>query len=336
MAGATFAIGFLQGLASLGLVRRIDYISAVAGGSRAAAWLGAWLKREGNDPGNVERQLDPSRITEASARRQYLAAGEVVDEEPQPLRHLRPSASPHSAGLGLFSAATLPQILVNLLVHGLVVVPFLMLVITGARFVVALYATFNSLAEIAEGGGFHRWPTGHVDTRVWRERLAILVLAAVVALRIAFSSIARALRESRAVPLAMRAVPTGEVGTGSLDRRIVSSFLVASLLLSFCVRPIARWLYELVEKAWSGPNTGSLFSFRTVVEDALPDLTILSWPNFLVHILVFGGLTAWWASRSAGVRRRGPTAKVRRRIAGRGNEWWVTRGAARVGVPPFA
>ena len=91
--GATFSVGFLQGLASLGLIRRLDYLSAVAGGSQAAAWLAAWMKREGNDPGNVERQLDPSRIAEARASRQYLATGEVVDEEPQPLRHLRSHAS---------------------------------------------------------------------------------------------------------------------------------------------------------------------------------------------------------------------------------------------------
>ncbi len=66
--GATFSVGFLQGLASLGLIRRLDYISAVGGGSPAAAWLAAWIKREGNDPANVERQLDPSRIAEAHAQ----------------------------------------------------------------------------------------------------------------------------------------------------------------------------------------------------------------------------------------------------------------------------
>jgi hypothetical protein len=43
----TFAVGFLQGLAALGLIRRFDYLSTVSGGGYAGAWLAAWLKREG-------------------------------------------------------------------------------------------------------------------------------------------------------------------------------------------------------------------------------------------------------------------------------------------------
>ncbi|MBV8607514.1 MAG: patatin-like phospholipase family protein, partial [Singulisphaera sp.] len=57
----TFAVGFLQGLASLGLLQRIDYLSTVSGGGYAAGWLAAWLAREA-DVANVERQLAPNRV----------------------------------------------------------------------------------------------------------------------------------------------------------------------------------------------------------------------------------------------------------------------------------
>jgi len=57
---ATFAVGFLQGLAELGLIRRFDYLSTVSGGGYAGGWLAAWLGREGGPPDNVELQLSPS------------------------------------------------------------------------------------------------------------------------------------------------------------------------------------------------------------------------------------------------------------------------------------
>ncbi len=227
----------------------------------------------------------------------------MVDEEPQPLQHLRSHS--HFARSGAVSTDAWPQILGNLLVHGLVLVPLFMLVITGARLVVALYATFNGLSQIADG-------VGAIDSRLTVPTLAtgvialgILVLVAVGALWLAFSSIARVLRQFRTTQTGSRLEPTGDRSTGPLTSRIVSSFLVASLLLSLCVQPIATWIFELVEKAWSGPNTGSLFSFRTVVEDALPDLTLLSWPNFLAS--TSWSLVAWWRGGHHGTRpSKGP------------------------------
>ena len=55
----TFAVGLLQGLSSLGLLRRFDYLSTVSGGGYAGGWLASWLKRDG-DVRNVERQLAPA------------------------------------------------------------------------------------------------------------------------------------------------------------------------------------------------------------------------------------------------------------------------------------
>ena len=63
----TFAVGFLQGLATLGLLRRFDYLSTVSGGGYAGGWLAAWLKRDG-DAGDVERPARRrSRVAESRA-----------------------------------------------------------------------------------------------------------------------------------------------------------------------------------------------------------------------------------------------------------------------------
>jgi hypothetical protein len=313
--GATFSIGFLQGLGSLGLIRRLDYISAVSGGSRAAAWLGAWLKRAGDDPGNVERQLDPRRVEQARAARQFLPEGEVVDEEPQPVEHLRSHVTaPLARGDILSTGAWIggSEWLGNVLIHALVLFPLLMLVATGARLVAALYGVFNGFSQIDE-------QVGAVDSRLGVPvlvagvlALMFILLAGIVALWVAFSSIAGALREFRAGHSGRRFGQAEVNQAGGLDRGIVTPLWIASLLFSFGVPPVITWIRELLEKWWYGPNTSGLFSFRSLVEVVLPDLTILSWPNFLVHATVLGGVAAWWASRNAGVE----SADRRRTIVG--------------------
>ena len=49
---------FLQGLADLGLLKYIDYLSTVSGGGFVGSWLTSWIKREG-ELENVEQQLKP-------------------------------------------------------------------------------------------------------------------------------------------------------------------------------------------------------------------------------------------------------------------------------------
>src|SRR6266436_6339892 len=43
---ATFNLGVLQALAGMGLLKIIDYMSTVSGGSYIGSWLLAWIKRE--------------------------------------------------------------------------------------------------------------------------------------------------------------------------------------------------------------------------------------------------------------------------------------------------
>jgi hypothetical protein len=58
---ATFNLGVLQGLADLDLLRRVDYLSGVSGGSHIAGWLAAWIKREEDGIRRVQRWLSPVR-----------------------------------------------------------------------------------------------------------------------------------------------------------------------------------------------------------------------------------------------------------------------------------
>jgi hypothetical protein len=113
----TFSLGFLQGLARLRLLRLVDYLSTVSGGGYAGAWLAAWVYREGLPVGvtapaaasplaNVEKQLDPSRVSQSEAARVGVNAGEVRDAEPEPIRHLRAYSDYLASRPGLFSVET--------------------------------------------------------------------------------------------------------------------------------------------------------------------------------------------------------------------------------------
>ena len=72
---ATFSIGALQALAKKGVLRSIDYISAVSGGGFAAAWLCAWVARE-DSVLSVEQSLreptnDGAEVPQVAALRSY-------------------------------------------------------------------------------------------------------------------------------------------------------------------------------------------------------------------------------------------------------------------------
>jgi hypothetical protein len=70
---ATFNLGFLQGLASLGLLKQFDYLSTVSGGGYIGGWFAAWVRREGGQAG------DPAPIGHADVDRE--AAPFIAEEE---------------------------------------------------------------------------------------------------------------------------------------------------------------------------------------------------------------------------------------------------------------
>ena len=155
----TFAVGLLQGLSSLGLLRRFDYLSTVSGGGYAGGWLASWLKRDG-DVRNVERQLAPqgpagrglSRFPQPPARRRLSTTakpvrGPVVDEEPKPISHLRSYSSYMAPQLGLLTADTWTIIMIwlrNVSVNLMMFLPLGMVVVLAARLLLNLYGSLTS------------------------------------------------------------------------------------------------------------------------------------------------------------------------------------------------
>ncbi len=282
----TFAVGFLQGLASLGLIRRFDYLSTVSGGGYAGAWLAAWLRREGGDPANVERMLAPSRVTQASATRQFLGGDEVVDEEPEPLRHLRSHSSylfPHP---GILSADTWTVILIwlrNVTINLMMLFPAIMLLVVIVRLGVALYRAFNPLT---------------IETA--RSYLAVslftLLLGAVAGF-VAFLNNSRALRCIRdrvKRDPAMRSIG----GPGEVQSLVASGvtnpMTVAALLLTVAARTMFWAGGDFIATHRQAPARLDAISIQSIIQDAiLSHMGLLEWPTFLGTALLVGGLMAW-------------------------------------------
>ncbi|MBX7132294.1 MAG: patatin-like phospholipase family protein [Fimbriimonadaceae bacterium] len=169
---ATFNLGVLQGLARLGLIKHVDYLSTVSGGGYIGAWLATWIAREGaHEPirggsvANVERQLSPSRLKQASAKRvrytvnqhsacressenpistQQLPRESPADDEPAPIHHLRAYSNYLAPKLGFLSADSWTLIatyLRNLLLNQLLLLCVALILIVLMRFVVCAFAS---------------------------------------------------------------------------------------------------------------------------------------------------------------------------------------------------
>ena len=164
---ATFNLGILQALASLKLLGRVDYLSTVSGGGYIGAWLAAWIRREtaaarlvdaaaddatAGKAGveNVEHQLDPNRLEQAKAERAPLQkkqmgggasqANDVLDEEPEPIRHLRSYSRYMTPRPGVFSLdlwAIIAVYMRNTMMNLLGVLPLLIAFILLARLAVS-------------------------------------------------------------------------------------------------------------------------------------------------------------------------------------------------------
>jgi hypothetical protein len=145
---ATFAMGVLQGLADLKLLSRFDYLSTVSGGGYIGGWLAAWIKRQGN-PLDVEKQLAPSRIVQARSDdrdrliRSPLPEGRIVDEEPEPIHHLRSYSNYLTPRPGLLSVDTWTVLTIyvrNALINLLLLLPITMMAVLLGRAVVWCYS----------------------------------------------------------------------------------------------------------------------------------------------------------------------------------------------------
>ena len=113
---ATFNLGVLQGLASLGILDRFHYLSTVSGGGYIGSWLSSWIHRSGDvAPLLAGPQPDPAA------------------PETGPLRHLRQYSNYLNPKLGVFSADTWTLVAIvvrNLLLNALVLLPILAALLT--------------------------------------------------------------------------------------------------------------------------------------------------------------------------------------------------------------
>lgn len=115
---ATFALGVLQGLAHVGLLRNIDYLSTVSGGGYTGGWLTAWLHREGK-PGRDEimRELDPAQAAQVGA----IDEETPVDRVRRTCRYLAPQGGAASADVWTL-VMTMAR---NLLLNWFVILPLI-------------------------------------------------------------------------------------------------------------------------------------------------------------------------------------------------------------------
>jgi len=119
---ATFALGVLQGLAHVGVLGSIDYLSTVSGGGYIGGWLTAWLHREGSKGRRgVFAALDPGQ-----AQRQ-AACGDVCDEN-SPVERVRRTCRYLAPRGGVVSADVWSLVMTmarNLTLNWLVILPLL-------------------------------------------------------------------------------------------------------------------------------------------------------------------------------------------------------------------
>ena len=125
---ATFALGVLQGLARLSLLKKFDYLSTVSGGGYIGSWLTAWIHRHPDGVTGVSEELrrPPSN---------------PQDPEPEPVKWLRRYSNYLTPRLGLMSVDSwtlLGTYLRNLTLNWLVLVPLLATVLLAPRLLVSI------------------------------------------------------------------------------------------------------------------------------------------------------------------------------------------------------
>lgn len=302
---ATFGLGVLQALASLDLLKRFDYLSTVSGGGYIGSWFAAWIKREG-DPANVEQQLHANRVAQARANRPYLD-GRVVDEEPEPIYHLRSYSNYLTPRRGLLSADTWTVLAIyvrNTLLNLLTILPVTVALVLAVRLIVAFFG-----------------PTG--DKILGRRETASVVAAVVSFLMLGLAFIAVSYEIFRiGQPRARLATRRGwdEFGSGLLHRWIVLPLLISAVLSCwlFAVPPrtidplgdaasLTQSQMEATKTRFPGPSPGDPRSFLARASEVALGFGIL-------HVLAFVVLAILSVAVSDSPQRRGRQLSLRRRI----------------------
>jgi hypothetical protein len=128
---ATFALGVLQGLARINLLKEFDYLSTVSGGGYIGGWLSAWIHRDPQGAAGVFSKLKDRPHS-------------PLEPEAKPIQHLRSYSNYLSPQPGMLSADTwtLVAIIVrNLFLNWTAFFPLMLAILIVPR----LYASLISI-----------------------------------------------------------------------------------------------------------------------------------------------------------------------------------------------
>jgi len=175
---ATFNLGFLQGLAGVGLLKRFDYLSTVSGGSYIGAWLAAWMQRRGAE--SVEEGLRPEKVRQSAA---------TDSNRLDPIRHLRRHSNylaPRQGFLSIDRVVLWAIYLRNFLLNQLVLFPTAMIVLLVSRLVMFLY-----YPTVNEYGFIYGDPYGRIPRHpIWNNLcVALAVVGGAVGLFLAIAAV---------------------------------------------------------------------------------------------------------------------------------------------------
>ena len=121
---ATFALGVLQGLTRIGLLKEFDYLSTVSGGGYVGSWLSAWIHRDPQGANGVFCKLTAKPDS-------------PLEPEAKPIQHLRSYSNYLSPKLGLMSADTWTLVAIitrNLILNWTVFLPLMLAMLIVPRF----------------------------------------------------------------------------------------------------------------------------------------------------------------------------------------------------------
>ena len=119
---ATFGLGVLQGLARVGILGSLDYLSTVSGGGYVGGWFTAWLRREGAAGRDAVLQtIDPGRALLHSGDGDASADASPVERVRRTCRYLAPRGGIVSADVWTL-VTTMTR---NLVLNWLVILPLL-------------------------------------------------------------------------------------------------------------------------------------------------------------------------------------------------------------------
>ena len=281
----TFAVGFLQGLGALGVLKRFDYLSTVSGGGYAGGWFAAWALRDGSIR-DVERQLDGDRRAQGRVDRREIHR-EVVDLEPEPLRHLRAYSSYLFPQPGLLKPDTWTVLMIwlrNVLINFGMLLPMALGAVAVARLLVLLFGRANRGWIVQDG------PSGGA---AWAVGLAFA--AATVGL--ALLSLARGTRALDEFRFRDPSYRPEDPGAG----RILVPAGVAAVLVTVFLRWALWQVGAALDGAAGRPSefVARHLPARFAWDYLATHLGLLDPPNILLHVAVVGLPMALLAARAA-------------------------------------